>query len=532
MSDNNVTEQPNEDQLPLESTDTTKETSTPPETPVEKKSDNEIYDNDGNLIINNEPDLIDREITDKYSFEENSWNDKDITLDFPSKTSMKSLKVAAEISDAIKTGEIDDTFLKENAQWGSTLGDSQDALLKDNLLINKINNPDSDFKQSVDVNGKKIQMSELKTKDVSGVNLKGAKAKLAFSKHLGIGTVVQVPLYHSGMWVNIKTPTEIELIELNRNMALDKISLGRQTFGLTYESITVYTVDRLMNFIIDHIQSSSVKVSPNQEIDFKELIMSQDIPILVWGIASAMFPRGFQYHRACIDNYKECRHVLNERINLNKLQWTDINALPDKAKTHMGDRQASIHTIESIKEYQKDILALADITFDTVNKSTGSTQSFTLKSPTVKEYVAMGYKWVAGIVNAVSEVISEDATTEDKNSLIESYAQSTLIRQYGHWIKSIEFNENIVDDIDSIEGILDIISQDNDMREEIKKKITEYIDKTTISLIGIPSYTCPECGKVQTEGQVGTFSNIIPLDPINVFFNLLGQKLALILNRA
>lgn len=502
------------------------------EEPVKDKEDNKIYDVDGNPIENNEPPLIDREVTDKFSYEENSWKDSDITIEMPSKTPMESLKVAATISDGIKSGEIDNAFLKENAEWGGVLAESQDIFLKDNLLINKINDEESDFKQGVDINGKRVQMTELKTKDTTGVNLKGAKAKLAFSKHLGIGTVIQVPLYHSGMWVNIKTPTEIELIELNRNMAMDKISLGRQTFGLTYESITVYTVDRLMNFIIDHIQSSSVKVAPNQEIDFKDLIMSQDIPILVWGIASAMFPRGFQYRRACIDNYKECRHVLHERINLNKLQWTDVNALSDKAKIHMSDRQPAIHTIESIKDYQKEILALADMTFDTVDKAAGSVQTFTLKSPTVKEYISMGYKWVSSIVNSVSEVISEDASTEDKNKLIENYAQSTLIRQYGHWIKSIEFNENVVDDIESIEGILDIISQNDEMREEIKSKIVEYIDKTSISLIGIPSYACPECGKVQTEGQTGVFANIIPLDPINVFFNLLGQKLALILNRA
>ncbi len=522
MSSDNVN-----DDLPVGAGDTQL-----PITPSTTDDKNQIYDIDGKLIENKEPPLIDREVTDRYSYEENSWKDSDIILDLPSKSAMSSLKVAAEVSDGIKSGEIDNVFLKDNAEWGGVLGDSQDSLIKDNLLINAINDPEADFKQSVDINGKKVQMTELKTKDTTGVNLKGATAKLAFSKHLGIGTVIQVPLYHTGIWVNIKTPTEIELIELNRNMALDKISLGRQTFGLTYESITVYTVDRLMNFIIDHIQSSSVKVSPNQEIDFKDLIMSQDIPILVWGIASAMFPRGFQYRRACINNYKECRHVLHERINLNKLQWTNLNALSDKAKTHMADRQPSTHTLEAIKNYQKDILSMADMSFDTVDKPTGSVQTFTLKSPNIKEYISMGYKWVSSIVNSVSEVISEDATIEDKNTLIENYAQATLIRQYGHWIKTIEFNENVVDDIESIEGILDVISQSNEMREEIKNKIVEYIDKTTISLIGIPSYTCPECGKNQTEGQTGVFTNIIPIDPINVFFNLLGQRLALILNRA
>ncbi len=506
-------------------------TATPEDITTPPKNTN-IYDGTGKLIEDNEPPLLQVEVKDKYSYQENNWKDNDVTVNIPSKTAMKELLVAAQVNDEINRGTIDKSFIVDNQEWGTTLGDAQDRLMKDNLFIEKINDPETDFEQSVHFNGKSLQMTELKSKKIENSNLKGARAKLAFSKHIGLGTIIQVPLWHSGIWVNIMTPTELDIIELNRNISKDKIELGRQTLGLSFESITVYTVDRLVSFAIDHIQSSSIAVAANQEIDFKDIIVSQDIPILVEGLASAMFPRGFQYKRACINNYKECRHVVHERINLNKLQWTDNKALSEKNKNHMADRQPNIRSLESIKEYQNDILQLAEKQFDLVDQATGSVQQVTLKTPTIKQYVEMGYKWISGITEIVEKTISTEAPIAEKNELIENYAQATLLRQYGHWIKSIGFDDNIVDDADSIEELLDVISQHDNMREEIKKRIIKYINDSTISIIGIPTYECEACAAPQSEkDSKPVFANIIPLDPINVFFNLLGQKLGLILLR-
>ncbi|NYW24458.1 hypothetical protein, partial [Escherichia coli] len=71
------------------------------------------------------------------------------------------------------------------------------------------------------------------------------------------------------------------------------------------------------------------------------------------------------------------------------------------------------------------------------------------------------------------------------------------------------------------------------IREELTNKILAFKSDTTIALIGIPEYKCPNCQKEQNEDPINErFSNVIPLDVMNVFFTLLVSRIAKILERS
>ena len=58
------------------------------------------------------------------------------------------------------------------------------------------------------------------------------------------------------------------------------------------------------------------------------------------------------------------------------------------------------------------------------------------------------------------------------------------------------------------------------------------IFNTTIAIIGIPEYKCPECGANNNPDPINSnFVDIIPIDTLNLFFSLIIQKVSKILNR-
>jgi hypothetical protein len=109
------------------------------------------------------------------------------------------------------------------------------------------------------------------------------------------------------------------------------------------------------------------------------------------------------------------------------------------------------------------------------------------------------------------------------------------MRQYSQWVESIEFNSNIIEDKETIESTFSILSSDDNVRDEFIQEVTKYINESTISVIGIPAYDCPNCGAPQEKVEgVSTYPklvNILPLEVVQLFFALLAQKIQRIIAR-
>ena len=106
------------------------------------------------------------------------------------------------------------------------------------------------------------------------------------------------------------------------------------------------------------------------------------------------------------------------------------------------------------------------------------------------------------------------------------------MRQYRHWIESIEYGSNIIDDPETMDSLLDKLSSDDIIRDGYIDAVLKYINESVISVIGIPVFDCPACNMTQENTQsTESFKNIIPLDVISVFFGLLTQRLERMMER-
>lgn len=159
---------------------------------------------------------------------------------------------------------------------------------------------------------------------------------------------------------------------------------------------------------------------------------------------------------------------------------------------------------------------------------------FNFKIPTFNEHTADGLAWINSISSVVDNLmVVNEADDETKKEMLTQYIKASILRQFNHFVESIELDENeIVVDRETINGTLELFSSDDDLRNELTKAIIEFKSKTTLAVIGIDKYTCPNCQKEQLASEtLPMFKQVIPIDSVNLFFLLLTSKISKILER-
>ena len=382
---------------------------------------------------------------------------------------------------------------------------------------------DAHFVQSVPSAVGELQAVAPRFKKKEGIKYTGESARHLMRSALKLGTVFQVPLWHSGFWVTLRSPSEGELLELYRTITADKAQLGRSTYGLLFANTTVYTNRALLDFVIDNVYETSLKLPENE--DLRKHIKMQDLSLLIWGLACATWPNGFTYNRGCIADIDKCQHVITAKLNLSKLQATDMTRLADRQISHMTNRQRGSMDLESIKRYQNDFVSGHEKLIEL-----NDTLSMVLEMPSASEYIDAGFKWISSIEDRYARSMTLDE--EGREDYLMKHAQATSMRQYAHYVKKLIVDGEEIDELEDVDALLNDMSGSDNIRDPFMKACAAYLDDSVISLIAIPTYECPSCGKPQKKEEPGKpFGELIPLDVAQAFFPLLIQKLRQIQER-
>lgn len=423
---------------------------------------------------------------------------------------------------------------KVSDEWAPAVNDSLSMQQRLNVFEESFEREGSDWKQGVDFNNARFAGGAPKVNKGENQNLQGERAVIRMMTHLGLGSLHTEPLWHSGLWLTFKSPTETEIIELNRQLFQDKIEFGRYTHGLAFSNVSSYMTDRLVDFALDHVYTTTMQGYPANDGSrgLKNFILSQDIPAVLIGLLNSMYVKGFKYRRACTADPEKCMHVIEEMINLSKLHFVDNAALTERQKIHMSDRQRNSKTEKEIRDYQAESVRTRDFKIE-FSKGEPHAMEMFLKTPNIAEYVEAGYKWIDGITNLVEQAIAAEPDKSGRERYVQLHGQATLMRQYSHWVRSIHIESTEVTDRNSIENMLGVMSADNLIRNKFTEEVIKYINNSTFAVVGIPAFDCPECGKDQApeDAPFKNFKNVIPLDVIQVFFGLLTQRVAKITER-
>lgn len=459
--------------------------------------------------------------------------DSNIVVELPSADDATINKITSALPDKAELNSPD------IRKWAFTTLSSLNYTMYNNVLHKTVNAPDAGFTQKPSFNNLNMMAASPNYTNPSKL-VEGDRAIMHAVNYIGLGTMFQVPLYHSGIWVTLIPPSDTEIVEFNRQFMSRKGTFGRNTYGFIYGNSTSLTLDLLMDFIEKHIYNSTVDL-PATEL--RKYIKVQDIPVLVWGLACAQYPNGFQYERSCSapptldDNgvmVNKCTHVVRETLNLPKLQWSSLKSLTEWQKAHMSSRQAKEKTLDSVLRYQDELAKSAIRKVDLASTS-GKVVSLILKTPTIQDHISYGHQWVSDMTDNVINVIESDASPKERNDLIVQHALATSMMEYRHYVKSIEFNGNTVEDEETITTLLKLWSADAILRTNYINEVVRFIEESTISVIGIPAYDCPVCKGKQEDGEgikvYPKLTSVIPVSVYQLFFALLSRRIELIAQR-
>lgn len=359
--------------------------------------------------------------------------------------------------------------------------------------------------------------------------LVGEEALQRMQAMLGTGQIVRIPLWHSGIWISLKAPTESQLLELDRRIASEKIRLGRDTSGLAYSSMSVYHNSYLANFALQMVFDCSVSGYTVEML--KERIQLPDLPQLLWGLLCTIYPNGYRYFRPCINDPSVCQHVVEELLDISKLCWTDNMALNQSQRNHMVRKTTKFPDTE-LKTYVEQHRFQNKGTL-LVKEYEGNKTVVELRVPTLADYEASGFAWIDGIVAATDAAFGSQLNPEERDSYLLEQAAATSLRQYSHWIKRITFNgKEHIEDRATLEAMISQLTGDAEVYRNFLEGVRAYINEATISQIAIPTYKCPSCQHDQNNPEESKHPHLIPLDIGTIFFILLGQRTLLLLNMA
>lgn len=414
---------------------------------------------------------------------------------------------------------------EEGRNWVKAVSEALPLVLRGDVHLGSLKREGSDWRQSVDHEGLRLGAGKpmFGNSNDPTQRLTGERAIMRIQGLLGLGSVVQVPLWHTGIWVTIKAPSDGALLNLERIIAEDKITLGRDANGMIYSNASVYLNNHLFNFVVEHIYDTTLRdYSPEK---FRSLVRSTDFPTLIWGLACAIYPTGYPVAQPCTLNPDVCQEVTSEHVMLPKLNWVDRQALTAHQKRHMANRNAK-YTTEEIQKYMSEgRMADARPVDLTPNLR------FALQVPTIEQYVESGDRWVTEIIDMVSTAMGSTLDEKNKDRFIMEHSRLSTLRQYAHWVKRIVLlneqgeEDGVVDDRETIEATLNTISTDDEIVTKFLEAVKIYIDDSTVQMIALPSFNCPKCQAPMVDEE-RKHPLLIPLEPNMLFFTLRGRRLS------
>ena len=382
----------------------------------------------------------------------------------------------------------------------------------------------SNWTQGLDHEGRNVNIGMPRAGQVAaGTVLTGSDATLHMARQLGMYAHIQIPLYHTGIWIDVKVPSDGELALLEQRISSATYELGYQTKGLAYSNTSVKMNMEVVDFILDRVVATTAREVNKQYL--KSIIRTTDIGIMAWAMANAVYPAGFPYGRACSADPVKCTHVVREMLRLSKLIWTDSSAFTDWQKKLLASRGTKKITEEDLEKYQSEFVRIGA---RRVKVRDGIHAD--LRVPTLLEYEQAGYEWIDSLI-AQAKASLDDLSTQEMNQVINEQYQLSSMQQYTHWVASLYYSDGdlTVEGREEISNSLKMASANEEIVETFTKEIKKYIDDVSATIIAIPKYDCPSCGA--PAGQDTTHHPfLVALDPVQAFFILRDLKIQTTLN--
>lgn len=371
--------------------------------------------------------------------------------------------------------------------------------------------------------------------------LTGKAAVLRVQAMLGMAGSINIPLWHSGFWITLRTPNDIELINFYKKTAEAAAEIGRSTNGLALSNNQGYIIADLMELVISCMERCTLEPSLwEDKRNITKYIRLNDVETLAWGLACCMYPKGFQFTRSSfIKNAKGEKELVpvTGLLNLRRAFWVDRSVLTDEQVTFMSNVTDSITTEDDLKRYLKGFAAgyTQNRTITLMeDEQTGDKVTIDIANPTVRDSIRATDEWVALLSAAVDRVTSvaidemdgEEVRIEKqrkRRQILENYASKLPLAQYSGWFQQITIRSTAADGAESFEYIDDrtsILSTLTSLPMEVMRnnnaieQVLEFSRDVSFALMATPTVS------EYDESPNARFKHLVPINPIVLFFIL------------
>lgn len=419
------------------------------------------------------------------------------------------------------TEDLDDNTFNPDPIWASEIKNALDSVNVFSDLLEKAATRASQWAQRITVDGRHYGPSIPKIAQPRTDNelLSGMAALMKVQALTSTGRRVTWPMWSSGVWLSMRAPILEELVELERRIVESKSILGRTTHGFIFSNQGAYVESLLIDFALNHVFDSSLK---NWSVELlRNTLKHDDLQALAIATAATIYPNGFNYAQPCMANPANCNHVARDLINPMKLAWTDLARLSEKQRKFMAVSQTTKRELKEILEYQEEFTALPCA----VREYENGAIRLVFRVPTMQEAVTSGMEWITTLEQKTEETFGVTLRGKNRDDYLAQVASSARAVLYASWIKEIQIPDEeteyvqLITDPESIMAALKAWSSNSELTEQLFADVLEFINKSIVTLVGIPNYACPACNKWHYTAQ-GAISRIVPVDAVSVFFRL------------
>lgn len=365
----------------------------------------------------------------------------------------------------------------------------------------------------------------------TGEKLTGTAAANHMSMLIGGGKYIRIPLFASGFWITLSTPTNNELLNLSLKLLEKKDQVGRDTAGAIFSNRQALVTEDILDFIQKHIYECSIRNWT--DLDLAQYIKTTDWYPLVHAMSCAIFPEGYKYAIPCVYKPSDCNYVEEMVLNLGKMIWTDNEKIGASQRKFMYNALSKPTTINEVTNYQTD-MALNNDNIIVLNDNV----KLALRISTVRDLITSGNNWIRDVTSILDKLAFRDSSDEQRQYLLRSHMVINSIREYSHYVERFittvdtadgEKNFYIEEQAD-IESNIEKIAADNDLVEIFTTGIGKFIERNIVTLVATPNFVCPQCQKPQQAEDTTNHPLLVSFDALMVFTTLMARRLSLIGN--
>ena len=326
-----------------------------------------------------------------------------------------------------------------------------------------------------------------------------------------------------------------DVTTLMQKISNEKQEIGRHAKAPMLSNNAVFVREHLIDFVLSCVVETNYEHKDVESL--RRAIALLDYPALIMGLASTMWPNGYELQVPCIDSEMKCRHINKFNLFLNRATVIDSAGMNDEQKKIMAQRRRTV-TEDDVVKYKAEFLD-GEAERNVVLHDDGDYKvSVVFRHPTLEQHLFQGRHWVAGIQEKVAATLA-NASAKTMDEMAESLASLSFTREHSHWVKGfvIEYagddKPRQIDDYDDVMEQLEQLMENNDALELYMEGLKDYITDSTISVTGIPRTKCAGCGAslgADDSRNPLTFTGaydtdyMIPIDVETVFFTLAQSK--------